>query len=283
MLKKLFGIGVLFFCLGVYAEPMTVVAAENFYGQIAEQLGGPYVHVMSILKNPQQDPHLFSSSPETAKAIANAQFIIYNGLGYDSWMQNLVAAANAKNKNTIVVGNLVAKTMGDNPHIWYDPKTMLVFANYLTTQFSQTDAQHQQYYYQQLNLFNKNHQALLQKIQRLRQQYSGTAVIATEPVFNYMAEALGLQMNGKGFQISIMNDTEPSVSDIKNFEDQLRNHRVKVLIYNNQVSNPATERMQKIAEQSGIPTVGVSETEPVGQDYFTWMNNQLTSLAEALN
>lgn len=282
MLKRLPGLLILLLCFTAYAGPVRIVAAENFYGRIAEEIGGPYVQVTSILNNPQQDPHLFTNTPETAKAVANAQFIIYNGLGYDTWIANLIAAANAKTKQTIVVGDLAGKKLGDNPHIWYDPQTMLIYANYLTAQLSQLDAQHEAYYHQQLDTFKKNHQALMEKIHQLRQPYQGTAVIATEPVFNYMADALGLAMNGQKFQISIMNDTEPSVSDTQDFEDKLKNRQAKVLIYNNQVANPTTDRMQKIAQQAKIPVVGVSETEPADQNYFAWMTNQLDSLEKAL-
>lgn len=282
MLKKLWGLTALLFLMTASAEPVQIVAAENFYGQVAEQIGGPYVQVTSILQNPQQDPHLFSSSPKTAKAVADAQFIIYNGLGYDPWMNNLIAAANANNKHIIIVGDLAKKKLGDNPHIWYDPETMLQYASYLTAQLSQADSAHQKYYNQQLAAFKNDYQLLLQKIQQTRNQYHGASVIATEPVFNAMAEALALVMHGQGFQLSIMNGTQPSISDTKDFEAKLRQRQVKVLIYNNQVANPVTDRMQKLAQKSQIPLVGVSETEPAGQTYFIWMNNQLTALSNAL-
>ena len=110
------------------AVPVHIVAAENFYGRISAQIGGNYVEVISILNNPQQDPHLFSSNPVTARAVANADIIIYNGLGYDPWINNLIASAQSKNNHIIVAASLTGKKMGDNPHIWYDPKTMLAVA-----------------------------------------------------------------------------------------------------------------------------------------------------------
>jgi zinc/manganese transport system substrate-binding protein len=273
--------GWLFFS-AAQAEPIRIVAAENFYGQIAAQLGGPYVAVTSILQNPQQDPHLFSSNPEIAKAIAKADFVIYNGLGYDSWMVNLIEAANSKTKHIIIVGDLTDKTLGANPHIWYDPHTMLVYANYLTAQLSQLDSVHQAFYHQQMESFKADYEKLMAKIQTLKTQFHGVPVIATEPVFNEMAAALGLMMQGQNFQLSIMNGTEPSANATKAFEDALRNHQVKVLIYNNQVSNPVTDRMRKIAEKAHIPVVGISEIQPPEQNYWTWMNQSLDALASAL-
>ena len=241
-----------------------------------------YVQVTSILNNPQQDPHLFSSNPATAKAIADADIIIYNGLGYDSWINNLIASAQSKNNHIIIAAILTRKKMGDNPHIWYDPKTMLAVADSLAAQLGQLDSAHQPYFQEQLSVFTKNYQVLEKKIQELKKKYQGTAIIATEPVFNDMAEALGLVMQGQGFQLSIMNDTEPAVGDVKDFENKLNQHQVKALIFNNQVTNPATDRMQKIAKKAGIPVVGVSETEPGNQDYFSWMNSQLDALEKAL-
>ncbi len=283
MFRKLMaGLAIWLLAFTVHAVPVHIVAAENFYGRIGEQIGGNYAQVTSILNNPQQDPHLFSSNPATARAVADADIIIYNGLGYDSWINNLIASAQSKNSHIINASSLTGKKMGDNPHIWYDPKTMLAVANRLATQLGQLDPAHQPYFQEQLSVFTNNYQALEKKIQQLQKQYRGTAVIATEPVFNDMADALGLVMQGRGFQLSIMNDTEPAVSDVRDFENKLTQHQVKVLIFNNQVTNPATDRMQKIAQKAGIPVVGVSETEPLNQDYFSWMSNQLNALERAL-
>ncbi len=272
----------MFIPISAFATPISIVAAENFYGDVAQQIGGPYVQVDSIMKNPQQDPHLFSSTPNTAKAIANAQIIIYNGLDYDPWMNHLITANGQKNQHIIIVAKLLQRQTGDNPHIWYNPQTMLLYSNDLVSQLSQIDSNHQNFYQQQLDIFKNKQHKLEKKIQQMRRQYHGAPVIATEPVFNEMAAALSLTMYGQGFQLSIMNDTAPSFADTKDFEDRLTHHLVKVLIYNDQVSNPLTEHLQTLAKEAGIPTVGVSETEPPDQQYFTWMNNQLDALENAL-
>lgn len=280
MLKKILLL-IFFFSTHAFAEPLRIVAAENFYGQIASQIGGNFVQVDSILNNPKQDPHLFSTSPATAKAMAKADIIVYNGLDYDAWMEKLITASSQK-KSVIVVADLVNKKSGDNPHIWYDPNTMLVFATELTTRLSSLDAKHEKYFHQQLNLFKEHYQSLMTQIHHDKVKFKSASVIATEPVFNYMAEALGLKVLGTAFQLSVMNDTEPSAADIKDFQDQLTTHNAKVLIMNNQVSDPLTQRMQQIAEQVNIPCIGVSETQPPEQNYFTWMSSQLTALEKAL-
>ncbi len=283
MLNKIFTSLLLLFSTSIFAQPIPIVAAENFYGDIVQKIGGPFVSVTSILQNPNQDPHLFSSNPSTAKMIAAADVVIYNGIDYDPWMINLLAPNALKTRQIIIVASLVKKQQGDNPHIWYDPRTILTYADYLTRQLTQLDPTHQTYFEQQLANFKQHDDELTKKIIHLRQLYQGTPVIATEPVFNEMANRLGLKMYGLGFQLSVMNDTEPSATDTKNFEDLLNQHQVKVLIYNNQVSNPLTENMRALAEKAGIPQVGVTETQPEQQDYFSWMTTQLDALAAALN
>ena len=264
-------------------NPIKIVAAENFYGEIAKQIGGSYVSVTSIMNNPNQDPHLFSTSANTAVSVAEADLIIYNGLDYDPWIINLIKANANQNKPIIVVADLVGKKTGDNPHIWYDPHTMLVFSDKLSEILGQLNPGKIDYFQLQLKKFNEDYKVLLKKIDQIKQRYQNTPVIATEPVFNYMANSLGLKMNGMNFQLSIMNDTEPSISDIKDFENNLTAHTVKVLIYNNQVINPMTERMQKLATKENIQVVGVSETEPSGENYLTWMLNELGALEKSLS
>ena len=110
----------------VAAEPIHIVAAENFYGDIAQQIGGPTVKVTSILSNPDTDPHLFEASPSVARSLSDAQIVIYNGIDYDPWMADLLDASKAPDRKSIVVADLIGKKSGDNPHIWYDPVTMRV-------------------------------------------------------------------------------------------------------------------------------------------------------------
>jgi zinc/manganese transport system substrate-binding protein len=121
-----------------------------------------------------------------------------------------------------------------------------------------------------------------QRIAGLRRKYAGTAVTATEPVFGYMADALGLQMRNGRFQLAVMNETEPSAADIAVFEKDLRSRAVRVLIYNSQTSEALTRHMREIAEQAGVPVVGVTETEPRGKDYQEWMLSQLDAIDRAL-
>jgi zinc/manganese transport system substrate-binding protein len=271
----------LIFMRNAYAL-INIVAAENTYGQVAKELGGPYVNVISILTNPSQDPHLFTTTPSTAKAISLADIIIYNGAGYDPWMTSILSIEGQKSRHIINVASLINVKPGDNPHIWYLPTTMPIFAKSLVTSLIKLDPQHQHYYENQLNQFDQSYQIIFATIHRLKQHFQNTPVIATEPVFGYMAKSIGLNMHGESFQINVMNDIPPSASQIKTFEDDLYHHSVHLLIYNHQVINPLTKHMLSIAEEEKIPVLGVTEMIQPKMTYIQWIMKELTELETSL-
>lgn len=259
-----------------------IVTAENFYGDVAQQIAGGNAEVTNILNNPDQDPHLFEASPSVARILSAATIVAYNGADYDPWMVKLLAAARSPTRRIIVVGNLVHKATGDNPHLWYDPPTMPAFAKALAATLIECDAAHQADYQRRLDAFIASLQPMEAKIAQLHNRFAGTQVTATEPVFGYMATALGFKMRNQRFQIAVMNDTEPRASDVAAFQDDLRNHIVRLLLYNSQATGAASQRLLKIAEQSNVPVVGVTETQPPGMTWQSWMMSQLDAVARAL-
>src|SRR5689334_7672484 len=244
------------------AGPVKVVASENFYRDIAQQIGGANVEVTSVLTNPDQDPHLFEASASMARDVAAAKVVIVNGADYDPWMEKLLSANKAPGRKEIVVAKLVRKKGGDNPHLWYDPATMLAFAKVFAAELSSLDPAHKAEYANGASRLADALKPLEAKIGEMKEKYAGQPVTASEPVFGYMAQALGLKMRNERFQLAVMNDTEPSASDIAAFENDLKNHKVKVMLYNSQASDPAVQRLVGIARQSNVPVVGVTETEP---------------------
>jgi zinc/manganese transport system substrate-binding protein len=261
---------------------VSVVAAENFYGDVAQQLAGANASVTSILSNPDQDPHLFEVSPSVARLLSGAAIVVYNGADYDPWMTKLLSVSRLPNRKVIVVANLVHKKAGDNPHLWYDPPTMPTYAKALTTALSESDPAHQTDYQHRLHDFLASLQPMETKIAELRGKYTGTPVTATEPVFGYMAAALGFQMHNERFQLAVMNNTEPRASDVATFENDLQKHAVRLLFYNSQATDTAAQRLVKIAQQAKIPVVGVTETEPPGKTFQNWMMDELDAVAQAL-
>jgi zinc/manganese transport system substrate-binding protein len=259
-----------------------VVAAENFYGGVAKEVGGDRVSVTSVLSNPDQDPHLFEVSPSIIRQVAAAQIVVYNGADYDPWVEKLVKVAAKPGRVTIAAADLVNRKAGDNPHLWYDPATMPAVARALAAALSAADPAHKQEYAARLETFLASLAPLNDKIAAIRGKYAGTPVTASEPVFGYMADALQLKMSNGRFQLAIMNDTEPSARDVAAFEQDLKTRKVRVLFYNKQAANKVVAHLVALARAANIPVVGVTETAPSGLSYRDWMLLQLDETQRAL-
>jgi zinc/manganese transport system substrate-binding protein len=267
---------------GARAETIKIVAAENFYGDVAQQIGGADVTVTSILSNPDQDPHLFEVSPSVGRNVSAARIVIYNGIDYDPWIEKLLQAARSTDRQVIIVADLIGKRVGDNPHVWYDPATMLALAKALTETLTAQDPAHKSDYEQRLARFGASVKPIQRKIEELRGKYNSLEVTATEPVFGYMFDAVGMRVRNPAFQLAVMNNTEPSASDVAAFESDLTTHRVKLLVYNSQATDPIAQHMRALAEKSGVPVVGTTETEPAGQDYQAWIMSELDAVDRTL-
>jgi zinc/manganese transport system substrate-binding protein len=259
-----------------------VVAAENFYGNVAQQIGGDRVSVVSILNNPDQDPHLFEVSPAVIRKVAAAQVVLYNGAGYDPWVEQVLSATAKPGRVAIVAADLMQRKSGDNPHLWYDPATMPAVARALATALAAANPAHKDDYAARLATFLASLAPLDAKIAAVRDKYAGTPVTATEPVFGNMAQALKLTMANERFQLAIMNDTEPSARDIAAFERDLKDRKVRVLFYNKQAPTKLVQHLIELARAAKIPVVGITETAPVGSSYQDWMLMQLDETQRAL-
>jgi len=265
------------------ADDLKIVAAENFYGGVAQQIAGSSATVTSILTNPNQDPHEFTTNADTAKSVADADIVIYSGISYDPWMDKLLGTPGKPNRVVITVADLINAKDGDNPHIWYDPRTMPALGAKLVEALSKIDSAQASAYQQRLDDFNASMKPELAKIAEIKTAAAGMEVTATEPVFGYMAGALGFKMLNYDFQIKIMNDAEPTASETAGFEKSLTSKTAKILFYNSQVTDPTTDRLQKVAKSSGIPIVGVTETQPPDQkSYVDWMLHELDGVQAAL-
>ncbi|MEM8952654.1 MAG: zinc ABC transporter substrate-binding protein [Verrucomicrobiota bacterium] len=257
-----------------FAEELKIVAAENFYGSVAEQIAGSSATVTSILSNPNQDPHEFQTNAETAKAVADADIIIYSGIGYDDWMDKLLGVQGKDSRTVIRVSDLIGAKDGDNPHIWYNPKTMPALATKLGDVLKNPATATQ---------FINSLKPLTEKIAELKKKTAGIKVTATEPVFGYMAAALGFEMLNYDYQLAVMNDTEPSFKQVADFEDSLKSKTAKILFYNRQVTDPSTSKMESLAKDNDVPIVGVTETQPLDQKtYLEWMLSELSGVEKAL-
>ena len=260
-----------------------MVAAENFYGDIARQIGGDRVAVVSIMNNPDQDPHLFETTPGIVRQIAGAQIVIFNGADYDPWMEKLLAAAPPPDRKIIVAADLVHKKAGDNPHLWYDPATMPAVAKALAAALSASRSPRT----------DNDYDARLDDLSRLaqaaqRQDRRHPRQICRRPGHRQRAgvrlygEALGLTMRNERFQLAIMNDTEPSARDVAAFEQDLKDHKVRVCSTTSRPPTRSCSIWSSWRAPAKIPVVGVTETEPPGMTYQDWMLSELNDTEKAL-
>lgn len=264
-------------------SPLAVVAAENVYGDICRQVGGDRVALVSIMNNPDQDPHLFETTPSIVRQIDGAQVAILNGADYDPWMEKLLAAAPRAGRLTINVAAIANRQAGDNPHLWYDPAIALTVARACEANFAKADAAHGKDFAARLAAFEASLKPVTDKVAAMRAKYAGAPVTATEPVFGPMASALGLTMRNERFQLAVMNNTEPSARDLAAFENDLKKRAVKVLIYNKQVSGNLTQRLLDVARKAKVPVVGITETLPANVSFQDWMLGELEALDKALS
>ncbi len=283
-MKSIIAALLLLLCVPARAQtPLRIVAAETVYGDVAGQLAGPHAIVTSILSDPAQDPHLFEASPSVARQVADAAVVVLNGADYDPWMRRLLAGApTAPARQVVDVGQLTGQRPGSNPHLWFDPSIMPVVARAVTAALARADAANRPDYDARLQTFLASQAPIAARVAALRAQYAGVPVTATEPVFGLMASALGLVMRNDRFQLAVMNDVEPRLSDVAAFEADIRLHRVRVLFYNSQASGTAARRMVTMARANQVAVVGVTETKPAGLTYQAWMLAQLDALEHAL-
>ena len=260
---------------------VAAVGAENEYANVISQVGGRYLKVMAILSNPNTDPHSFEASPSVADDIASAQLVVQNGVGYDTFM-NSIEAASPNPKRRIID---VQKTLGlpdstPNPHLWYDPGTMPAMAEVISRDLSALDPAHASYFRANLVRFDRSLKPWLQAIASFKASHPGTPVATTEPVADYMLEAVGARNETPwALQADIMNGVDPAPQDITTEDDLFTGHKIKVFLYNEQVTDSITQSFLELAKKNGIPVVGVYETMPVpGYDYQTWMLAEVRAL-----
>ncbi len=286
-MKKILGvcllccISIVVFAQSNVVGQVKILAAENFYGDIASTIGGSNVNVVSILSSPSTDPHFPNIPNDLVTQINSANIVIENGAGYDSWMDAAYAKSNQK-AILINVARLTNTGSAANPHIWYNPNTIPIFAKFLTGALSQIDPNDQSSYQVTLQGLLQMAQGYQAQVERLASMVRGQPVTATEPVCNALLNALGLKISNNAFQIALMNNIIPGSANTKEFEDSLVNHQVNLLIYNNQVSDSLTEHLKQVAKENNIPVVGVSELMPDGMHYYAWMYQTLFAIRDAM-
>ncbi|HTT25755.1 MAG TPA: zinc ABC transporter substrate-binding protein [Thermoplasmata archaeon] len=276
-----------------------VVAGENFWGSLVSQLGGNLTDVLSIVSNPNADPHDYESNASDAAAISRANFVILNGVGYDDWATQLIDASDSSGQEVLNVGTLNGVSVAGgivtgNPHQWYNPlyvnHTLLAMYSDLVALQPASKSIFQQ------NFANLNSSTgggaqgvsideLYHRANQIRQDFAGTVVVSTESIFVYLANYTGLDLiSPPEFMEAIAEGNDPPSASVALFTCQLESGNVKVLVYNIQTVTPVTTTLEDIAAPNNVTVTYVSETiQPPDTSFQDWMFGQYNSLINALN
>ena len=291
-IRPLRAVAALFFLLSLSAfgegqseKPagVQVVAAENTYGDLVQQIGGVHVHVLSIISDPNVDPHEYESNVDSARQIADADLVVANGGGYDDWIDKLMATTQNGKRAVIHAFDVTSVHLKENEHVWYNPDNVLEISQKITEALKQKDPA-------DAADFDVNFAALKAEILKLdarlaglKTKYAGTPILLTETIFLYQSDLIGLNvMTPWTFDKAIAEGNDPSPSDAVTAERQVKEKQGKVLVYNLQTVTPITTKLEDEAKVVNIPVVPVTETMPPESHYQTWMADQLDVLEKAL-
>jgi zinc/manganese transport system substrate-binding protein len=264
---------------------ITAVGAENEYASVIGQVGGKYVHVSAVESNPNTDPHTFEASASVANLISSAGLVVQNGLGYDTYMNKIEAAAPNSGRKVIDVQHLLGlPDSTPNPHLWYKPTTMPAVAKAVATDLAALQPAHKAYFTARAAAFDRSLQPWYHLIAAFKAQYPGTPVATTEPVGDYLLQAAGTRnLTPFAFQSDVMNGVDPAPQYVSLQNGLFSGHKVKVFLYNQQVTDSLTASFLAAAHKNGIPVVGVYETMPEpGYTYQSWMVAETTALQRAV-
>jgi zinc/manganese transport system substrate-binding protein len=275
-------------CSTTNPSPLTtiqVVAAENFWGSLVSQLGGTHVDVLSIVSNPNTDPHEYEGDVADAEAIADANLVIVNGAGYDDWALQLVAASNTPNQAVLNVQELINQSVTANPHFWYSPYYVNDTVKAMYKDLVCIDPTDTAYYKQQYIALNASLGVYNERIGEIEQQFAGTHVASTESIFVYLANATGLDLvSPPAFMEAVSEGSDPPTQSLVQFQQELQNGSVRMLVYNEQTVTPLTQSIVTLAADNNVPTVGVTETiQPADVTFQVWMNAELLAIQNTLN
>jgi len=262
-----------------------VVAAENFWGSVAAQVGGDDAHVTSLIVNPDTDPHDYEATPGDARLLALAQYVVFNGAGYDAWAPKLLEANPAAGREVLSIGDLFGKREGDNPHLWYSPSLVDKVIDRIASDLGKLDPANAAYFQQQAADFKTTGlKAYHDTISTIKQKYSGVKVGATESIFAYLAPDLGLNLiTPYGYLKATSEGTDPSAADKATVQSQIANREIKVFVFNSQNSTPDIQGLVDRAHARGIAVVKITETlTPATATFEDWQTAQLKNLLTAL-
>lgn len=254
-----------------------ITTTVNTYREPIKSVVGNKYKVESIIKSVNVDPHSFSPSSNDAKLVADSKLIVSSGLGYDDWV-NKIVTANSQDKNLIDFANVLDKKDGDNEHIWFSVQNIQKLSQTIYKRMAKADPQNKAYYQANFKKYDLKLNSLIQRETALKKYTNGKKAYVTEPLPYYMLKDLGVTVANPHFAKAIEDDTDPSIDDVKNMENGLKNHQVSFLVVNKQVTSGIITKMTSLAKQYHVPIVYFTETLPSDLGYYDWMDGNITQI-----
>lgn len=258
-------------------QKITIVASTGFYAEIAKTVVGEHGTATAIIKDANVSPEDYEPTTTVAKKVSGADIVLANGLGYDAWLNKL--AKTSKNTKLIRVGeDVLNKKTGVNPHLWNDPETMSKTANYLATELGKKDPKNRDYYKKNAKKYVASLKPVNDLITKISKKADGQTVAQTEPVFEYMLDALGYKIMDTDFSEAIEEGNDPSPATLAALKSAITNHKIAFFVNNTQTSSSTVSNLIDLAKKNDIPVVNVTETIPNGENYVSWKLKELKAI-----
>jgi zinc/manganese transport system substrate-binding protein len=279
--------------------PIQVVASTNVWASVASAVGGTDVEVTAIISDPAGDPHSYQMTPRDAAALTGADVVVFNGGGYDEFVEQALGESGADGPRTVEAVALAEEdehesaepstspadehAHGENEHVWYRLPTVAAVADELAARLGEVRPESKASFQANAQSFRGRLDELNGRVDQIAQAHPGTAVAATEPIAHYLLDAAALQdVTPPEFVEAIEEETDPPAAAVAEIQSLVAERRVAVLVHNPQTETPVVSDVLTKAREAGLPVVEMTETLPAGQDYVTWMTEQIEALSSAL-
>lgn len=265
------------------AHAIRIVAIERVYGDLARQLAGDTIDVQTVLNSPSADPHAYEPTARDADAIAAADIVIENGLGYDAFADKLIAASPHAGRTVLNVGALGRHQTGDNPHVWYEAATLRTFSDAMSVELVRRNAAERDAIVRRRDAVDAWIARYAARLAALGRHHPGARVAITEPVFDYVLGAAHIAIaTPPSFSHAIEEGNDPAPQDVDTMRTLLANHRVAAFVYNKQTVEPSTSRLLEVARAAHVPIVPITETLPGDEHTQAWIDGEIATLERTL-
>lgn len=252
-----------------FAKDINVVTSTDFYGEVAQAVLGKHGKVTSIISSPNVDPHDYEPTTKTAKTVSKADIVLYNGLGYDTWIEKL-----GGKKQIDIASDVMHAKDGDNEHLWYNSKTMAKTATYLANQYGKIDPKNKAEFKKNAANYEKKLTKLSTTLAQIKKNSDNKKVAVSEPVFEYALDDMGYSIANNHFAKAIEDGGDPSFSDIKKLQDDIKKKKIVFFVNNTQADSKVIKNLVDLCKKNNVPVVNVTETLPAKQNYISWMQSE---------